>query len=57
MKEQPLVINVCYTQYEVLQMCADETNFRLSTDEEEEWDIWWIDGPILPTLLLKMKNY
>ena len=30
---------------------------RLSEDDEEDWDIWWIDGPILPTLLFKMKPY
>ena len=46
-----------YTQYEVLEDCARETDFELSQDEEEEWDIWWIDGPIIPSLLLKMKNY
>ena len=57
MNEWPLVINVNYTQYEVLQDCGDETNFRLSTEDEEDWDVWWIDGPILPTLLLKMKPY
>lgn len=55
--EWPLVVNITYTQYEVLEDCSQETNFRLSTDEEEEWDIWWIDGPILPTLLMKMKPY
>ena len=57
MNEWPLVINVNYTQYEVLQDCAEETNFRLSTEDDEDWDVWWIDGPILPTLLLKMKPY
>ena len=30
---------------------------RLSTEDEEDWDVWWIDGPILPTLLYKMKPY
>lgn len=55
--EWPLVINVCYTQYEVLEDCAAETGFTLSTDEEEDWDIWWIDGPIIPTLLMKLKHY
>jgi hypothetical protein len=53
----PLAINVCYTQYEILEDCANETDLRTTTDEEEDWDVWWIDGPILPTLLLKMKPY
>jgi len=57
LKEQPLVINVAYTQYELLEVVAKETNFTLSHDEEgeEDWDIWWIDGPILAALIHKMK--
>lgn len=53
-KEAPLVINAVYTQYEVLKDVADEINFVLSYEEEEDWDIYWIDGPITPTFLLKM---
>jgi hypothetical protein len=30
---------------------------RTSTDEDEDWDIWFIDGPIIPALLTKMKPY
>jgi tubulin polyglutamylase TTLL6/13 len=41
----------------VLEDAAKETNFVLSTDEEEDWDIWWIDCTILPTLIHKMKWY
>lgn len=57
LRERPLVINVIYTQYEVLLDAAKETNLCLSNDEEADWDIWWIDGPILPTLLHKMASY
>ncbi len=56
-REILLVINVIYTQYEVLYDTAKETNFCLSNDEEANWDIWWIDGPIFPTLLHKMASY
>jgi hypothetical protein len=31
-----------------MQVAAAENNFRLSLNEEEDWDIWWIDAPILP---------
>lgn len=55
--DYPLAINVNYTQYEVLQDCAEETDFRLTIDDDEDWDIWWIDGPIIPALLFKMKPY
>ena len=56
-KDSPLVINANYTQYEVLKDVADELNFVLSYDEEEDWDIYWIDGPVAPTFLLKMQLY
>lgn len=57
--ERPLVINVAYTQYEILQEVAKENNFTTINDEEgeEDWDIWWIDGPIFAQLLQKMKPY
>lgn len=46
LNEPKLVINVAYTQYELVQAVARENNFALSMDEEgeEEWDVWWIDG-------------
>ena len=52
-----LVINVTYTHYEVIEDVAEELNMRTTTDEEEDWDIWFIDGPIIPALLIRMKNY
>ena len=47
-KERPLVINVAYTQYEILKEVGQETGFVLNNDEEgeDDWDVWWIDGPI-----------
>ena len=52
-----MVINALYTQYEVLKDVADEMNFLLSYDDEEDYDVYWIDGPIAPTFLLKMQSY
>ena len=36
---------------------AEELNMRTTINEEEDWDIWFIDGPIIPALLIRMKNY
>ena len=36
---------------------AQTLNLRTSVDEEEDWDIWFIDGPTIPALLAKMKSY
>ena len=36
---------------------AAACNLRTSVDEDEDWDIWWIDGPTIPALLCKMESY
>jgi len=52
-----LTINILYTQYEIIHEVAVGCHLRTTVDEEEDWDIWFIDGPSIPTLLQKMKNY
>ena len=52
-----LTINVYFTQYEIIHEVALDCYLRTSTDEEEDWDIWFIDGPVMPSLLTKMKPY
>ena len=29
----------------------------MSATEDADWDVWWIDGYIQPSLLYKMKPY
>ena len=41
----------------MLKVVAEEKNYNLSYDEEEDWDIYWIDGPITPAFLLKVLPY
>ena len=54
----PLVLNILYTQYEIIHEVAQECNFWTAVDDgEEDWDVWFIDGPVIPTLLMKMKPY
>lgn len=56
-KEKKLVINTYYSQYEVLEEAGKVNYFRTSYDEDEDWDIWWIDSMILPNLLHKLRPY
>lgn len=56
-KDPPLTINILYTQYEVIHEVATALNLRTSIDEEEDWDIWFIDAPTIPALLVKMQPY
>ena len=55
--DPPLVININYTQYELIHEVAEELGMRTSIDDDEDWDIWFIDGPTMPTLLSKMNAY
>lgn len=56
-QDPPLVINITYTQYELIHEVAAAVNMRTSIDEDEDWDVWFIDGPTIPALLVKMKSY
>lgn len=56
-KESPLVMNINYSQYEVLRDVCDEINFVWSQDDTEDWDIWWIDGPVNPSFFMRMQPY
>ncbi len=40
-----------------MEEVADALNMRTTDCEEEDWDIWFIDGPVIPALLIKMKKY
>lgn len=50
-------MNILYTQYEIIHEVAAACNMRTSVEEEEDWDLWFIDGATIPALLGKMKNY
>jgi hypothetical protein len=52
-----LVLNILYTQYDIIHEVAAECQLRTSVEDDDEWDIWFIDGPIIPSLLMKMKPY
>ncbi len=50
-------MNITYTQYELIHEVAAALDMRTSVDEDEDWDLWFIDGPTIPALLVKMQNY
>ena len=57
LNDPQLTINILYTQYEIIHEVAAELNFRTSVEDDDDWDVWFIDGPTLPCLLQKMKAY
>jgi len=53
-----LIINVANTQYDVVKDVARELHWKLSLKEEDEnWDICWIDTGMTPDRLMHMKPY
>lgn len=52
-----LIFNVLYTRYDVIRDVGLNYNFRLTEDEDEDWDIMWCDGGVVPEKLAKMKLY
>lgn len=56
-REPNLVINGYYCQYRILDDAARHAHFRVTCDEDDDWDIWWLDGMIQPTFLQRMKLY
>ena len=57
MNDPLLTINITYTRYEIIDEVAKELGMRTCMDEDADWDVWFIDGPTIPALLVKMKNY
>lgn len=51
------MIQTQYCQYEVIYDVAKECAMRVSDPEDDDWDIWFQDGPIQPTFMQKMKSY
>jgi hypothetical protein len=45
------MMNILYTQYEIVHDVARRCKVKTTTDEEDDWDLWFIDGPVFPALL------
>ena len=56
-RRKRLLLHVGFTQYDVVKEVGRMLNFRITTNEDLEWDLMWLDGGVTPDRLLKMKNY
>ena len=54
--EPKLLINAAWCQYDVIRDVAADLEMKAFYDEEEQndWDILFQDGPIIPSLLMRM---
>jgi hypothetical protein len=46
LKKAKLVFNVLNTHYSVIKKVAKTEGYKLSDEEEEDWDIYWCDTGI-----------
>jgi uncharacterized secreted protein with C-terminal beta-propeller domain len=51
-----LIINLQYTQYDVLRDVAETLDYQISWSETDDpdWDVYWLDSAINPQFLFKM---
>lgn len=53
-----IIIDIAYTQYDIIPYVATNIfNWRISDDDEEEWDICWMDTGVTADILADMKLF
>lgn len=56
-KNGRLIINVSYCHYPVVRTVAKMYKIKITSSNEEDWDIFWSDGAIQCDRLYRMKPY
>lgn len=51
------MINLKYTQYDILQTVAKEMGFKVTKTDKVEYDIVWFDLPPANNILSKLKSF
>lgn len=58
LNKKRLIINVSQTKYYVVRYVAKRMyNMKLTHNDDEDWDICWMDGAASCEKLYKMKQY
>lgn len=45
------------TQYDVIKEAAEELGWKLSYNDNDEWDVFWSDLPLSTEKLTRMRNF
>ena len=57
-KKGRMVMNILNTKYEIVRYVAKKMfDFRLTKEDDDDWDIYWLDGGCESELLSKMRPY
>jgi glutathione synthase/RimK-type ligase-like ATP-grasp enzyme len=56
-KKDKIVINLKYTQYDVLSEVAKEVGFKITRTDKTEYDVIWFDLPPVANILSKLQKF
>ena len=56
-KKDKIIINLKYTQYDILATVATELGYKITRTDKAEYDIIWFDLPPVSNILAKLKSF
>ena len=56
-KRERLILNVAHTQYPVVKEVGKLFNFKITRNDDADWDLVWLDGALPPEKMLRMKSH
>ena len=52
-----LYLNLAYTQYPIIKEIGKSYNFKITRNDDSDWDLIWLDGQLPPERMLRMKPH
>ena len=56
-KRDRLVVNIAYTRYPIVKEIGKLFNFKVTRNDDADWDLVWLDGALPPEKMLRMKSH
>ena len=56
-RKEKLYLNLAYTHYPVIKKVGKDFNFKITRNDDADWDLIWLDGALPPEKMLRMKSH
>lgn len=56
-RKEKLYLNIAHTQYPVVKEVGKLFNFKITRNDDADWDLIWLDGQLPPERMLRMKSH
>lgn len=56
-KRERLILNIAHTQYPIVKEVGKLFNFKITRNDDADWDLVWLDGALPPEKMLRMKSH